>query len=176
MPRKLIIQIAAALSLGSALAAQSRTITVQNLAPSPREEWVVATVPFARGAVEGVPDLHVDGHPTVWQPFGARWPDGTTRHARCLFRTKLRTEVRNRRVVTGKHAVLSTNGMCTTVTHIGDIDGSPVVCMNNINDRTFETEAHRLPVAVKLLVINARGHNVFHCFTRYRFRYQGAHQ
>lgn len=46
-------------------------------------------VPFAQGAVPGLPDLHVKDRATVWQPFGARWPDGSLRQALCLFRTAL---------------------------------------------------------------------------------------
>jgi hypothetical protein len=66
-------------------------IVVQNLAPMPRDEWVVCVVPFARGdvAAAAAPGLHVDGHATVWQPFGARWADGSWRQARCMFRPAL---------------------------------------------------------------------------------------
>lgn len=66
-----------------------REIVVHNLAPVPREEWCTAVVPFAKGAVAATPDLHVAGHATVWQPFGARWPDGSVRQALCMFRTAL---------------------------------------------------------------------------------------
>lgn len=67
-----------------------RVVIVQNLAPSDRREWAVASVPFAPGTVQGLPDLHVEGHPTVWQPFGARWPDGSLRQALCLFPVEMR--------------------------------------------------------------------------------------
>jgi len=60
-------------------------LTLQNLAPFARREIAAVVVPFASGAVPGLPDLHVDGHPTAWQPFGARWPDGSLRQALCLF-------------------------------------------------------------------------------------------
>jgi hypothetical protein len=60
-------------------------LTLQNLAPFARREIAAVVVPFANGAVPGLPDLHVDGHPTAWQPFGARWPDGSLRQALCLF-------------------------------------------------------------------------------------------
>src|SRR5947207_2822968 len=76
----------ALLLLASALPAQDRAIVVQNLAPFPREEWLAVAVPFAAGKVSGLPDLHVKDLATVWQPFGARWPDGSLRQALCLFR------------------------------------------------------------------------------------------
>lgn len=65
--------------------AQDRVLTVQNLAPMARRQWAVASVPFARGTVRDTPNLHVAKVPTVWQPFGARWPDGSWRQALCLF-------------------------------------------------------------------------------------------
>lgn len=68
-----------------------RTLTIQNLAPLPRDEWISCSVPFAEGEVQDVPALHVDGLPTVWQPFGARWPDGTVRQALCFFRRPLQS-------------------------------------------------------------------------------------
>jgi hypothetical protein len=67
----------------------AQTLTLQNLAPLPREEWVSVVVPFAQGAVSATPELHAEGRPTVWQPFGARWPDGSLRQALCLFRAAL---------------------------------------------------------------------------------------
>jgi hypothetical protein len=75
--------------LAAALALPAQELTVQNLAPYPRAEWVAAVVPFAQGAVATVPDLHVEEHATVWQPIGARWPDGSLRQAVCLFRPQL---------------------------------------------------------------------------------------
>lgn len=71
------------------MAAQPRHVTIQNLAPHPRQEWFCVAVPFAKAEVAGLPDLHVEGHHTVWQPFGARWPDGSLRQALCLFRPTL---------------------------------------------------------------------------------------
>ncbi len=67
------------------------TVVVQNLAPHARTEWTAAVVPFARGEVlaPALPDLHAEGLATVWQPLGARWPDGSLRHALCLFRPAL---------------------------------------------------------------------------------------
>lgn len=64
-------------------------LTLQNLAPLPREEWIAVSVPFAAGTVRVAPALHADGRATVWQPFGARWPDGSWRQALCLFRAEL---------------------------------------------------------------------------------------
>jgi hypothetical protein len=65
--------------------AQEPTLTVQNLAPFPRREGVAVVVPFAAGRWPELPELQVAGTPTVWQPFGARWPDGSVRQALCLF-------------------------------------------------------------------------------------------
>ncbi|MEY4828932.1 MAG: hypothetical protein RLZZ562_728, partial [Planctomycetota bacterium] len=65
---------------------EPRAINVQNLAPHARSEVAAVVVPFAKGAVKDVPDLHVETRPTAWQPFGARWPDGSLRQALCLFR------------------------------------------------------------------------------------------
>ena len=67
----------------------ARTLVLQNLAPFPRREGAAVVVPFAQGAVTGVPDLHVVDTPTAWQPFGARWPDGSVRQALCLFTTQI---------------------------------------------------------------------------------------
>ncbi|MFO1077886.1 MAG: hypothetical protein U1E73_09195 [Planctomycetota bacterium] len=69
----------------AAAVAQARAVVVQNLVPLPRREVVAAVVPFARGEVRGLPDLHVADRATAWQPFGARWPDGSLRQALCLF-------------------------------------------------------------------------------------------
>lgn len=65
------------------------TVIVQNLAPFARAEGIAAVVSFAPGEVPTVPDLHVDGQRTAWQPFGMRWPDGSLRQAICLFATEL---------------------------------------------------------------------------------------
>ncbi|MEZ5963881.1 MAG: hypothetical protein R3F56_08565 [Planctomycetota bacterium] len=75
------------------LGAAQRDIVVvaQNLAPHARDEWASAVLPFARGevAADARPERHLDGLATVWQPFGARWPDGSWRQALCLFRAPL---------------------------------------------------------------------------------------
>jgi hypothetical protein len=75
--------------LASALPAQdpatAPTLTLQNLARTPRKEGAAVVVPFAPGAVRELPALHVPDTPTCWQPFGARWPDGSLRQALCLF-------------------------------------------------------------------------------------------
>jgi len=62
-----------------------RSLCLQNLAPHARHEGAAVVVPFASGAVPNEPDLHVRDTPTAWQPFGARWPDGSLRQALCLF-------------------------------------------------------------------------------------------
>lgn len=64
-------------------------IVLQNLAPLSRREGVAVVVPFARGEVHELPNLHVPDTPTAWQPFGARWPDGSLRQALCLFQAEL---------------------------------------------------------------------------------------
>lgn len=66
-----------------------RTLTVQNLTPHGRTEVATAVVPFAMGEVKGTPDLHVEGSATAWEPFGARWPDGSLRQALCVFSVSL---------------------------------------------------------------------------------------
>src|SRR5262245_29236923 len=55
----------------SKASAPGPVLTLQNLAPFARREGVAVVVPFAEGAVPKVPDLHVPGTPTAWQPFGA---------------------------------------------------------------------------------------------------------
>lgn len=72
-------------------AARPHDLVVQNLAPHARREWLAVAVPFASGAVPAgqTPDLHVDGHATTWQPFGARWPDGSLRQALACFSPSL---------------------------------------------------------------------------------------
>lgn len=44
-----------------------------------RHEWVSAVVPFASGqmATDALAEPHVVDCATEWQPFGARWPDGS---------------------------------------------------------------------------------------------------
>lgn len=67
----------------------AQTLVLQNPVGLPRDEWCCVAVPFAEGQVKDLPDLHVDGHATVWQPYGARWPDGSLRQALCLSRQQL---------------------------------------------------------------------------------------
>lgn len=62
---------------------------LHNVAPLPRREGVAVVVPFAAGRCPTTPDLHVPGTATCWQPFGARWPDGSWRQALCLFAAEL---------------------------------------------------------------------------------------
>lgn len=63
-----------------------RVVVVQNLAPFARKEGVAVVVPFPQGVASHAPQLMVEDHTTCWQPFGARWPDGSWRQALCLFR------------------------------------------------------------------------------------------
>ncbi|MFN9706035.1 MAG: hypothetical protein ACK595_14585 [Planctomycetota bacterium] len=70
-------------------AAAAPVLTLQNLARTARKEGAAVVVPFAPGAVRELPDLHVPATPTCWQPFGARWPDGSLRQALCLFVAEL---------------------------------------------------------------------------------------
>lgn len=69
--------------------AGTRYLIVQNLAPFARKEGVAVVVPFAAGVAGDVPSLCVDDRATVWEPFGARWPDGSWRQALCLFTTEI---------------------------------------------------------------------------------------
>ncbi|MCU0865715.1 MAG: hypothetical protein MUC36_18165 [Planctomycetes bacterium] len=69
--------------------AAAPVLLLQNLAPFARDEGAAVVVPFAAGAVPDTPPWHVPDTPTSWQPFGARWPDGSVRQALCLFRTGL---------------------------------------------------------------------------------------
>ncbi|MEC8251861.1 MAG: hypothetical protein VX044_01520, partial [Planctomycetota bacterium] len=55
--------------------AEPRTIVIQNLAPFARRQPVACVVPFAQGVAQEDPGLNVEDRQTVWQPFGARWPD-----------------------------------------------------------------------------------------------------
>ena len=71
--------------LSCEIQAQQRNITVQNLSPFSRQEWVSTVVPFAKGEVHGQPDLHIGKGATIWQPIGSRWNDGSLRQAICLF-------------------------------------------------------------------------------------------
>ena len=66
-----------------------RVIVVQNLAPHARRQPVACVVPFAEGVAFENPSLTVEDRPTAWQPFGARWPDGSWRQALCFFRVDI---------------------------------------------------------------------------------------
>jgi hypothetical protein len=66
-----------------------REILVQNLAPFARRQPVAVVVPFAPGVAFEPPRLTVNDLPTTWQPFGARWPDGSWRQATCMFVAQL---------------------------------------------------------------------------------------
>ncbi len=100
-----------AICLISASGAQERHIIVQNLAPLDREEWVHAVIPFPPGEVPDLPDLHVEGRPTVWQEFGARWPDKSLRQAICLFPLHMRSlEEKSLQLVAGKGPELPDRG------------------------------------------------------------------
>ncbi|MEI6129825.1 MAG: hypothetical protein WCR59_07160, partial [Planctomycetota bacterium] len=81
----LTVHTPAAVLLLTLATATAQKITVQNLVPIPRREVVTVVVPFLRGTVPTIPDLHVRDRATAWQPFGARWPDGSLRQALCLF-------------------------------------------------------------------------------------------
>ena len=63
-----------------------RIVTIQNLAPFARSEWSAVVVPFAKGTQTALPTLRLGDLPTIWQPTGARWPDGSLRTALALAR------------------------------------------------------------------------------------------
>lgn len=69
------------------VAAPRADLVLQNLTAFARHEVAAVVVPFAIGEVPTLPDLHVEGAATAWQPFGARWADGSLRQALCLFVT-----------------------------------------------------------------------------------------
>ena len=54
---------------------KTREIVLQNLSPFARRQAVAVVVPFAQGIAADNPELTINDLPTVWQPFGARWPD-----------------------------------------------------------------------------------------------------
>lgn len=60
-------------------------VVLQNLAPFARRQAVAVVVPFAQGIAFENPGLTVNDLYTVWQPFGARWPDRSWRQALCMF-------------------------------------------------------------------------------------------
>lgn len=84
--RLLVVSLA---SCAAIVAQAPRELVVQNLAPTARREGVAVVVPFAVGAVAELPVLHVANTRTVWQPFGARWLDGSLRQALCLFEAEV---------------------------------------------------------------------------------------
>ncbi len=92
MPAKLVLITC----LAGHATAQSGSITVQNLSPFGRREWVSAVVPFSKGTVHGLPNLRAGDGPTVWHPLGALWEDGSLRQAVCLFPVEMKrlSEVR----------------------------------------------------------------------------------
>lgn len=68
---------------------KTREIVLQNLSPFARRQAVAVVVPFAQGIAADNPELTINDLPTVWQPFGARWPDRSWRQALCLFTAEL---------------------------------------------------------------------------------------
>ncbi|MHC5063853.1 MAG: hypothetical protein ACYTG5_07750 [Planctomycetota bacterium] len=136
------------LSLACALHAQERRVIVQNLAPLDREEWVHAVVPFPRGEVAKLPELHLEGRPTVWQEFGARWPDGSLRQAICLFPLKLRSlEERSLKLVEGKGPDLPAQGFALDLESIEVIiekDGKTHRTQPDLVDVLEENPARRV--------------------------------
>jgi len=69
----------------------NKPIRFPNLTNFERTEVVYTTVPFARGEWDGTSPLVLttiaeDNIDSVIEPFGARWPDGSVRYARCLAR------------------------------------------------------------------------------------------
>lgn len=66
-----------------------REIVLQNLSPFARRQGVAVVVPFAQGIAADNPGLMAGDYHTVWQPFGARWPDRSWRQALCLFRAEV---------------------------------------------------------------------------------------
>jgi hypothetical protein len=93
MLRRLLALVLSGCAAAPAVAQQPSalqpTLVLQNLTSLPRREVAAVAVPFARGAVTDLPQLHVKDRATVWEPFGARWPDGSLRHALCLFEVEL---------------------------------------------------------------------------------------
>lgn len=69
--------------------APAREIVLQNLSPFARRQGVAVVVPFAQGIAKTNPRLMAGDFRTVWQPFGARWPDGSWRQALCLFQAEV---------------------------------------------------------------------------------------
>ncbi len=90
MHRARKVTLLLALAVAPAAPAQERAggprvLVVQNLAPHARRQPVACVVPFAEGVAAAAPALTVEDRPTVWEPFGARWPDGSWRQALCIF-------------------------------------------------------------------------------------------
>lgn len=93
---------------------RDRELVLQNLAPFPRRELAAVVVPFGPGEVpEGsTPALHAEGRHTAWQPFGARWDDGSLRQALCLFEARLDALAETRlRLVAGAGPKLPTGAV-----------------------------------------------------------------
>ncbi|MBL8728164.1 MAG: hypothetical protein JNM25_07025 [Planctomycetes bacterium] len=122
----------------AAPAAAVRTLCLQNLAPNARAEGAAVVVPFAEGAVPDRPDLHVRDTATAWQPFGARWPDGSLRQALCLFRAELAPlQERALDLVPGPGPELPT----------GDVDLPPAQIEFVVTQGGTTTRAEPVPVA-----------------------------
>ncbi len=63
-------------------------VLLENRSALIREETVLVSIPFAEGAVKGIPRLVVRGRPTAWRIL-ERWPDGSTRVAQAQFPLRL---------------------------------------------------------------------------------------
>ncbi|HEB53041.1 MAG TPA: hypothetical protein ENI87_07300, partial [bacterium] len=83
--RAALLALAATLAPATAAAQDRRVVVLQNLAPFRRHQVASVVVPFRPGVAKTTPRLTVDDRPTVWQPFGARWPDGSWRQALAMF-------------------------------------------------------------------------------------------
>jgi len=82
----------------------ARVLVVQNLAPFARKQPVACVVPFAPGVAFANTGLTVEAQVTEWQPFGARWPDGSWRQALCLFRVDIPPLSEQRLTLLAKHS------------------------------------------------------------------------
>ncbi|MBK8975808.1 MAG: hypothetical protein IPM29_07765 [Planctomycetes bacterium] len=91
--RFLLLLTVVALCAAGLVRAQSgpplATVKFVNHAAQPRQEWGLATVPFARGVWTPGSTFVVDGAPSELVPFGARWPDGSVRFAQAAIRVDL---------------------------------------------------------------------------------------
>jgi hypothetical protein len=70
---------------------RDKLVVLRNQASLPRLQWTHVPVPFAQGELpaKGPALWSLGDLPTVWQPFGARWPDGSARQAFAFARVKL---------------------------------------------------------------------------------------